>query len=84
MLRAVEDRLNRRPRKILGWRTPHDVFHAALGILITSALRRPLEFTLELERRQRAYGRTARRAGRWRRSTGECPRAERRYPNVQM
>jgi transposase, IS30 family len=30
-LRAVEDRLNQRPRKILGWRTPHEVFHAALA-----------------------------------------------------
>jgi len=31
-LRAVEDRLNQRPRKILGWRTPHEVFHAAMAL----------------------------------------------------
>ncbi|MFC6020678.1 IS30 family transposase [Plantactinospora solaniradicis] len=31
MLRFVEDRLNHRPRKILGWCTPHDVFHSALA-----------------------------------------------------
>ncbi|WP_328375704.1 IS30 family transposase [Micromonospora zamorensis] len=30
-LRAVEQRLNNRPRKTLGWRTPADVFHAALA-----------------------------------------------------
>jgi IS30 family transposase len=30
-LRAVEDRLNHRPRKVLGWKTPHEVFHAALA-----------------------------------------------------
>jgi IS30 family transposase len=29
-LRAVEDRLNHRPRKALHWRTPAEVFHAAL------------------------------------------------------
>lgn len=31
ILRMVEDRLNHRPRKILGWRTPHEVFHSALA-----------------------------------------------------
>jgi IS30 family transposase len=30
-LRAVEHRLNHRPRKTLGWRTPYEVFHAALA-----------------------------------------------------
>ncbi|WP_455769119.1 IS30 family transposase [Micromonospora chersina] len=30
-LRAVEQRLNNRPRKILGWRTPDEVFHTALA-----------------------------------------------------
>ena len=30
-LRAVEDRLNNRPRKILGWRTPAHVFNAGLA-----------------------------------------------------
>jgi IS30 family transposase len=29
-LRAIQDRLNHRPRKILSWRTPHNVLHAAL------------------------------------------------------
>jgi IS30 family transposase len=29
-LRAIQDRLNHRPRKVLGWQTPHDVLHAAL------------------------------------------------------
>ena len=29
-LRAIEERLNHRPRRILGWRTPADVFAAAL------------------------------------------------------
>lgn len=29
-LRAVEQRLNDRPRKTLGWRTPTDVFTARL------------------------------------------------------
>ncbi|MBM0207191.1 IS30 family transposase [Micromonospora sp. STR1s_5] len=31
-LRAVEHRLNNRPRKTLGWRTPADVFHGALAL----------------------------------------------------
>jgi nitroimidazol reductase NimA-like FMN-containing flavoprotein (pyridoxamine 5'-phosphate oxidase superfamily) len=30
-LREVENRLNNRPRKVLGWRTPADVFHAAVA-----------------------------------------------------
>ncbi|MFI7578692.1 IS30 family transposase [Micromonospora sp. NPDC049497] len=30
-LRAVEQRLNNRPRRILGWRTPDEVFHTALA-----------------------------------------------------
>ncbi|WP_230393842.1 IS30 family transposase [Plantactinospora alkalitolerans] len=30
-LRAVEDRLNHRPRKILGWGTPEEVFNAAMA-----------------------------------------------------
>lgn len=30
-LRAVEQRLNNRPRKTLNWRTPADVFHTALA-----------------------------------------------------
>nr|WP_244235760.1 hypothetical protein [Micromonospora inaquosa] len=30
-LRTVEQRLNNRPRKTLGWRTPANVFHAALA-----------------------------------------------------
>ena len=29
-LRRVEDRLNRRPRKVLGWRTPAEVFASDL------------------------------------------------------
>jgi transposase, IS30 family len=29
-LLAVEERLNQRPRKVLGWRTPAQVFHAAV------------------------------------------------------
>jgi transposase, IS30 family len=29
-LLAVEERLNHRPRKILGWRTPAEIFHAAV------------------------------------------------------
>jgi IS30 family transposase len=29
-LRAVEQRLNARPRKVLGWRTPANVFAAGL------------------------------------------------------
>jgi IS30 family transposase len=29
-LRAVEDRLNTRPRKILGWKTPAEIFSASL------------------------------------------------------
>jgi IS30 family transposase len=29
-LRAVEQRLNARPRKVLGWRTPADVFATGL------------------------------------------------------
>jgi IS30 family transposase len=29
-LKAIEDRLNNRPRKILGWRTPAEIFNAAL------------------------------------------------------
>jgi transposase, IS30 family len=29
-LAEVERRLNTRPRKVLGWQTPHDVFHAQL------------------------------------------------------
>ncbi|MDH6462904.1 IS30 family transposase [Micromonospora sp. A200] len=31
-LRAVEQRLNNRPRKILGWRTPADIFQTALAL----------------------------------------------------
>ena len=30
-LRAIEDRLNNRPRKVLAWRTPDAVFHLALA-----------------------------------------------------
>lgn len=30
-LARIEHRLNTRPRKILGWRTPHDVFQTALA-----------------------------------------------------
>lgn len=30
-LKAFEERLNNRPRKILGWRTPAEIFTAALG-----------------------------------------------------
>ena len=30
-LTAVEHRLNHRPRKTLGWRTPHQIFTAALA-----------------------------------------------------
>jgi transposase, IS30 family len=29
-LLAVEERLNHRPRKVLGWRTPAEIFHAAV------------------------------------------------------
>jgi IS30 family transposase len=29
-LAEVERRLNTRPRKILGWQTPHEVFHTQL------------------------------------------------------
>lgn len=31
-LRAVEERLNTRPRKTLGWRTPADIFDQALAL----------------------------------------------------
>lgn len=31
-LRAVEERLNSRPRKTLGWRTPADIFHQGLAL----------------------------------------------------
>lgn len=30
-LRAVQERLNQRPRKILDWRTPADILHAAMA-----------------------------------------------------
>jgi hypothetical protein len=30
-LRAVQERLNHRPRKVLGWRTPMEVFGCALA-----------------------------------------------------
>ena len=29
-LREVENRLNNRPRKVLGWRTPAEIFHGAV------------------------------------------------------
>jgi IS30 family transposase len=29
-LLAVEERLNHRPRKVLGWQTPAQIFHAAV------------------------------------------------------
>jgi IS30 family transposase len=31
-LRAIEERLNNRPRKTLGWRTPADIFLQALAL----------------------------------------------------
>jgi IS30 family transposase len=31
VLRAVEDRLNHRPRKILGWATPAEIFGQAMA-----------------------------------------------------
>ena len=30
-VREVQDRLNKRPRKALGYRTPEEVFHTALA-----------------------------------------------------
>jgi IS30 family transposase len=38
-LAHAERRLNHRPRKILGWRTPFEIFHAALPHSLRSALR---------------------------------------------
>jgi len=31
-VRQVESQLNRRPRKSLGYRTPHEVFHEGLAL----------------------------------------------------
>jgi hypothetical protein len=51
-LEAVEQRLNNRPRKTLGWLTPAQVFHRPT-LAMTKALRRPSESALEPACRQR-------------------------------